>query len=217
MAKKIREFMTHREPPEHIWMERDESAVIGTARMGQRMVPKIRPFDLLRSTPLSGNRARVTVFEGDSLRIATEHVAGCETQLTRAADHDLVYLQFCGRSKIESESGVVEVEPGEIVYVPAAISHRSTGDGSMPARAYRHSGIRRRGRRSGKADDAKAICRQAFRSDRHREWRQSGRPRPGAGVGAYQLLGSAVGSLGRARCYGTHRLQDGKAAVSSRN
>ncbi len=127
MAKKIREFMTHREPPEHIWMERDESAVIGTARMGQRMVPKIRPFDLLRSTPLSGNRARVTIFEGDSLRIATEYIAGCETQLTRAADHDLVYLQFCGSSKIESESGVVEVEPGEIVHVPAAISHRSTG------------------------------------------------------------------------------------------
>ena len=127
MAKKIREFMTHREPPEHIWMERDESAVIGTARMGQRMVPRIRPFDLLRSTPLSGNRARVTVFEGDSLRIATENIAGREAQLTRAADHDLVYLQFCGRSTIESESGVVEVDPGEIVLVPAAISHRSTG------------------------------------------------------------------------------------------
>jgi len=43
------------EPPEHIWMERDESAVIGTARMGQRMVPANSPFDLLRSTPLSGN------------------------------------------------------------------------------------------------------------------------------------------------------------------
>ena len=119
--------MTHREPPEHIWMERDESAVIGTARMGQRMVPRIRPFDLLRSTPLSGNRARVTIFEGDCLRVATEHIAGREAQLTRAADHDLVYLQFCGRSTIESESGVVEVDPGEIVLVPAAISHRSTG------------------------------------------------------------------------------------------
>ena len=127
MAKKIREFMTHREPPEHIWMERDESAVIGTARMGQRMVPKIRPFDLLRSAPLSGNRARVTIFEGDALRVTTEHIAGREAQLTRAADHYLVYLQFCGRSKIESESGVVEVEPGEIVLVPSAISHRSTG------------------------------------------------------------------------------------------
>ena len=76
MAKKIREFMTHREPAEHIWMERDESAVIGTARMGQRMVPKIRPFDLLRNAPLAGNRARVMIFEGDGLRVATEHIDG---------------------------------------------------------------------------------------------------------------------------------------------
>jgi mannose-6-phosphate isomerase-like protein (cupin superfamily) len=129
MAKKIREFMTHREPAEHIWMERDESAVIGTARMGQRMVPKIRPFDLLRSTPLAGNRARVMIFEGDSLRVAVEHIVGRETQLTRAADHDLVYLQFSGSSRIESECGIVEVAPGEIVLVPAAISHRSTGAG----------------------------------------------------------------------------------------
>ncbi len=127
MGKKIREFMTHREPSEHIWMTRDESAVIGTARMGQRMVPHIRPFDLLRSTPLNGNRARAAVFEGDALRISAEYIAGCEAQLTRAADHDIVYLQFSGRSKIESEGGVIELEPGEIALVPSAISHRSTG------------------------------------------------------------------------------------------
>ena len=125
--KKIREFMTHRDPDEHIWVERDESAVIGTARMGQRLVQKIRPFDLLRSAPRSGNCARVTVWEGDSLRIATEQIDGVEEQLTRAADHDLVYFQFCGRSTIESECGVVELEPGEFVLMPAAISHRSTG------------------------------------------------------------------------------------------
>ncbi|MGZ8445193.1 MAG: hypothetical protein ACXWXZ_17500, partial [Candidatus Binatia bacterium] len=35
--------------------------------------------------------------------------------------------QFCGRSKIESEGGVIEIEPGEIALVPSAISHRSTG------------------------------------------------------------------------------------------
>ena len=127
MGKKIREFMTHRDPDEHIWMERDESAVIGTARMGQRIVPKIRPFDLLRSAPRSGNRARVTVWEGDTLRIATESLDGVEEQLTRAADHDVVLFQFSGRSKVESECGVVELEPGEVLLVPAAISHRSTG------------------------------------------------------------------------------------------
>ena len=64
MAKKIREFMTHRDPDEHIWVERDESAVIGTARVGQRLVPKIRPCDWLRSAPGSGNRAQVMVWEG---------------------------------------------------------------------------------------------------------------------------------------------------------
>jgi mannose-6-phosphate isomerase-like protein (cupin superfamily) len=127
MVKKIREFMTHRDPDEHIWVERDESAVIGTARMGQRLVPKIRPFDLLRSAPRSGNRVQVMIWEGDTLRIAVENLLGSEEQLTRAADHDLVYFQFAGRSTIESECGVVDLEPGEFVLVPAAISHRSTG------------------------------------------------------------------------------------------
>ncbi len=176
MAKKIREFMTHREPPEHIWMERDESAVIGTARMGQRMVPRIRPFDLLRSTPLSGNRARVAIFEGDSLRVAVEHIAGREAQLTRAADHDVVYLQFCGRSKIESESGVVEVEPGEIVLVPAAISHRTTGtDQCLRVRVATQECV------TEGVDPEKptmqrqfAICRTAFRTGRGHERRQIG-------------------------------------------
>ena len=119
--------MTHREPDEHIWVERDEAALIGTARMGQRLVPKIRPFDLLRSVPRSGNGAQVMIWEGDTLRIAAENLVGPDEQLTRAADHDLIFFQFCGRSTIESECGVVELEPGETVLIPAAISHRSIG------------------------------------------------------------------------------------------
>ncbi|HEX9444141.1 MAG TPA: hypothetical protein VGA73_08465 [Candidatus Binatia bacterium] len=129
MGKKIREFMTHRDPDEHIWVERDESAVIGTARVGQRQVHRVRPFDLLRSMPASGNRASVTVWEGDSLRIAAEHLTGTEAEFTRAADHDVLFFQFCGRSTVETEAGVADLEPGEIILVPAAISHRSIGSG----------------------------------------------------------------------------------------
>ena len=106
MGKKIREFMTHREPDEHIWVERDESAVIGTARMGQRIVPNIRPFDLLRSTPRSGNRARVTVWEGDTLRVATESLDGVEEQLTRAADHDVVFSSFAAARKSRASAAL---------------------------------------------------------------------------------------------------------------
>src|ERR1041384_7502448 len=133
MGKKIREFMTHREPDEHIWAERDESAVIGTARMGQRQVPRLRPFDLLRNMPRSGNRARVMVWEGETLRIAAEHLAGPEPEFTRAADHDVILFQFCGASTVESEGGIeggiVELNPGEALLVPGAISQRSTGKG----------------------------------------------------------------------------------------
>src|SRR5207237_5651047 len=107
--------------------ERDEAAVIGTARMGQRMVPKIRPFDLLRSAPCSGNRVQVTAWEGDTLRIAVESLFDCEEQLTRASDHDLIYFMFCGRYTVESECGVVELEVGEAVLIRAAVSHRCVG------------------------------------------------------------------------------------------
>src|SRR5437870_6269962 len=102
MSKKIREFMTHRDPDEHIWVEKDEAAIISTARMRQRMVPKIRPFDLLRSAPCSGNRAQVTVWEGNTLRIAVENLFDRKEQLTRASDHDLIYFQFCdiGRAHV---------------------------------------------------------------------------------------------------------------------
>ena len=146
MSKKIREFMTHREPPEHIWMEREESAVIGTARMGQRMVPKIRPFDLLRSTPLTGNRSRAMIFEGDSLRVATEYLAGQEAQLTRAADHDVIYLQFSGRSTIESESGVCRSRTGRDRAGSRGDFASFDGLGRMPARADGHAGVRHRRR-----------------------------------------------------------------------
>jgi mannose-6-phosphate isomerase-like protein (cupin superfamily) len=59
--------------------------------------------------------------------VSTELIDGRETQLTRAADYDIVYLQFCGRSKIESEDGIIDLNPGDIALVPSAISHRTTG------------------------------------------------------------------------------------------
>lgn len=35
MGKKIREFMTHREPPEHIWMERDPRGFYGASDVNE--------------------------------------------------------------------------------------------------------------------------------------------------------------------------------------
>lgn len=130
MGNKIREFMTHRGPNEYVeykWTERDEDSLIGTVRAGQRPVPRIRVFDLLPREVKPGDRSQALVWKGSTLRITAEHIEGRESEFTRAADYDLILLQFCGSSTIESEYGVTELEPGEVVLVPAGISHRSVG------------------------------------------------------------------------------------------
>jgi mannose-6-phosphate isomerase-like protein (cupin superfamily) len=129
MGNKVREFMTHREPDEHIWVERDEDALIGTVRAGQRPMPRIRVFDLLQNEAAVSGQSQVLVWDGETLRIAAEQVKGKERGLTRAADYDIVFVQFSGSSAIESEYGAVELEPGEIALIPAGIAHRSTAKG----------------------------------------------------------------------------------------
>jgi len=128
MGNIVREFITHREPDEHIWVERDEEDLIGTVRAGQRPIPRLSVFDLLPESAAVGASSAL-VWEGETLRIAAEQVRGTEAQFTRAADYDVIYFQFCGGSVIESEYGAVGLEPGEVVLLPAAISHRSTGKG----------------------------------------------------------------------------------------
>ncbi len=129
MGNRVREFMTHREPAEHIWVERDEDILVGTVRAGQRPIPRIRVFDLLQSEANAGGQSRVLVWEGATLKIAAEQIRGEESELTRAADYDLFFFQFSGSSMVESECGTVELDPGEIMLVPSGIAHRSTGKG----------------------------------------------------------------------------------------
>ncbi len=129
MGNRVREFMTHRDPDEHIWVERDEEALIGTVRAGQRPIPRIRVFDLLQSEANSGGPSQALVWDGATLRIAAEQVKGKERGMTRAADYDLIFFQFSGSCAIESEYGAVGIEPGEVALIPAGIAHSSTGKG----------------------------------------------------------------------------------------
>ena len=39
----------------------------------------------------------------------------------------MVYFQFCGSSKVETEFGVYEMEPGDVMLVPGGIAHHSIG------------------------------------------------------------------------------------------
>ena len=54
-------------------------------------------------------------------------MVGTQDSFHRYVDCDMVYFQFCGNSTVETEFGIYEMEPGEVILIPGGISHRSIG------------------------------------------------------------------------------------------
>lgn len=123
--KDIGEFMTtwkdFPRPGLAAWSERKKAGLMSTAR-STRYTPKFRPFDML-SVP---NQALVFL-ENENHRIGAESVVGVQDAFHRYVDCDMVYFQFCGNTTVETEFGVYEMTPGEVMLVPGGISHRSIG------------------------------------------------------------------------------------------
>jgi quercetin dioxygenase-like cupin family protein len=120
-----REFMTGWFEPakQHMtaWSNREKEGLRGTAT-GKRYVPGFRPFDMLTEP----NQSTV-IFENSDQRIGVEYVTGTRPNFVRYIDFDALFFQFSGRSVIETEFGVYEVKPGELLHIPAGIAHRSSG------------------------------------------------------------------------------------------
>src|SRR5258705_1103279 len=123
--KQIGEFMTtwkdFPRPGLAAWAERQKAGLMGTAK-STRYTPRFRPFDML-SIP---NQSLV-ILDNEYHRIGVESVVGVQDSFHRYIDSDLVYFQFCGNSTVETEFGVYEMEPGEVMLVPGGIAHRSIG------------------------------------------------------------------------------------------
>lgn len=120
-----REFMTtwHDSPRKGIeaWSLRSKENLIGSGTSTDR-VPPFRPFDLLSSP----NEALV-VLENDDHRIGVQSVCGAQTAFVRHVDFDTVYFQFAGETTLETEFGELHMAPGELLFIPEGIAHRSTG------------------------------------------------------------------------------------------
>lgn len=121
----IREFMTGwfdpGRPHMTAWSNRQKEMLRGTAT-GKRYVPGFRPFDMLSEPNQS-----VLIFENSDQRIGVEYVTGTRQNFVRYIDFDALFFQFSGRSVVETEFGVYETRPGELLHIPAGIAHRSSG------------------------------------------------------------------------------------------
>jgi len=125
--EQIGEFMTtskdHPRPGLAAWNTRAKIGLIGTAKSTYHR-PIFRPFDLL-ALP----NQRMAIVENDHHRIGVESVDGVQDAFHRYVDMDMIYFQFSGNTTIESEFGVYEMEPGEVLLMPNGTSHRSTSKG----------------------------------------------------------------------------------------
>jgi hypothetical protein len=123
----VREFMTDwfgpgSEPmPMLAWSVRKRASLMGTGK-SKRFLPTFRPFDLLAKP----NDA-LLVFANEMQRIGVESVCGAQQAFTRHLDFNTLYFQFAGRSSVETECGVYETAPGELLLVPEGVAHRSAG------------------------------------------------------------------------------------------
>jgi quercetin dioxygenase-like cupin family protein len=72
------------------------------------------------------NQSLILMVNADQ-RIGVESIVGCQDAFKRNIDFDEIIFQFAGTSKVETECGLFDLHPGEILLVPGGIAQRSTG------------------------------------------------------------------------------------------
>lgn len=123
--QQIGEFMTTWEdfprPGLAAWADRRKAGLMGTAK-SSRFTPRFRPFDMLAAPNQS-----LVFLENANHRIGAESVVGVQEAFHRYVDADIIYFQFSGTTTVETELGIHEMTPGDVLLVPGGIAHRSIG------------------------------------------------------------------------------------------
>ncbi len=120
---KVREFMTRWDRPgDRTGFERDKEKLVGAYRDSKRNTPKFRPFDMLAEPNQS-----LVLWQNVDMRVGVESVVGMQPHFRRCCDYDVLLFQFAGRSTVETEYGVFEMGPSELLLIPGGIAHRSGG------------------------------------------------------------------------------------------
>ncbi|HXQ53972.1 MAG TPA: hypothetical protein VN802_22960 [Stellaceae bacterium] len=120
---KVREFATGwGQMSPQSWTERDDSDIVGAGKGGHLFIPGFRPFDFL-----AGPNAPLTYLASISSRIAIDAPRGTEPHFHRNVDFDMLYLQWAGETSYETEYGVYDAKPGELMLIPGGTAHCATG------------------------------------------------------------------------------------------
>ncbi|HUB95756.1 MAG TPA: hypothetical protein VL993_07560, partial [Stellaceae bacterium] len=121
---KAREFATNwGQMSPQAWTEREESDLVGASKGGHLMIPSFRPFDFIEAP-----NAPLTYLASASSRIAVDALRGRQPHFHRNVDFDMLFFQWAGETVYETEYGVFEARPGELLLIPNGVAYCAAGD-----------------------------------------------------------------------------------------
>jgi mannose-6-phosphate isomerase-like protein (cupin superfamily) len=123
----VLEHISFWDPQSDLWVERDVAALIGCKREGGRIVRKLSAFNYFTGMTGKGGARAPVLYNGKEFRVDVYNLEEEQNGFHRGCDEDEIWFQFRGHSLNHTEWGALELDPGQMSYIPRGVAHRITG------------------------------------------------------------------------------------------
>ncbi|HEX2931183.1 MAG TPA: hypothetical protein VHV54_15780, partial [Candidatus Binatia bacterium] len=123
----VLEHISFWDPQSDLWVERDVMALIGCKREGGRIVRKISAFNYFTGMTGKGGARAPVLYNGKEFRVDVYNLEEEQNGFHRGCDEDEIWFQFRGHSLNHTEWGAIDLDPGQMTYIPRGVAHRITG------------------------------------------------------------------------------------------
>ena len=123
----VLEHISFWDPQSDLWVERDVAALIGCKREGGRVVKKLSAFNYFTGMTGKGGARAPILYNGKEFRVDVYNLEEEQNGFHRGCDEDEIWFQFRGHSLNHTEWGALDLDPGQMTYIPRGVAHRITG------------------------------------------------------------------------------------------
>jgi mannose-6-phosphate isomerase-like protein (cupin superfamily) len=126
-AAPVLEHISFWDSQSDLWVERDVTALIGCKRDGGRIVRKLSAFNYFTGMTGRGGVRAPVLYNGNEFRVDVYNLEEEQNGFHRGCDEDEIWFQFRGHSLNHTEWGAMELDAGQMSYIPRGVAHRITG------------------------------------------------------------------------------------------
>jgi hypothetical protein len=121
----VLEHISFWDPQSDLWVERDVAALIGCKREGGRIVRKLSAFNYFTGMTGKGGARAPVLYNGKEFRVDVYNLEEEQNGFHRGCDEDEIWFQFRGHSLNHTEWGAMELDAGQMSYIPRGVATAS--------------------------------------------------------------------------------------------